>query len=833
VLGFSHLECAAAADALTRAEDKEHQLWQAVLSDVKPRIEYFRKQLRMLPTSEQDSSPLVQDIRHFQQVARSIYRRYISEDLIAYVEQAVIGNLKEAASLRIAAQHHFKLQYADATVQSRKYATRIARDDAFREALAWQNPKALHDAIDRLLADDLSQGRKLRSAETLVASYVQRYCTKNDTIGFFGPVGWASFANNGESLAFQHGFELLAERHVYFEDWAIRALAAKLSADRRFHPWLTPKRMAHLNWDGQNLRFPGGSTVRLSDAEAAVVSACDGSATCCEIAIALTANPFLSFEGNADVYVVIERLAGERRIDLGFEIRVGDACPERYLRQQFDRINDMELKVHALGALNSLELARQELAHAHGNANAVSLAISNINAVFENVTHTPATRRAGETYGARSIVYEDCVRDMQLELAPSLWKQLQLSLDLVLTAARWYCHEMAQLFGHELRQVFDRLTLTQRASLNELSTDFPTFWLLAQSLFFGDTPLDTKELDREFIARWEQILPPMDGPNHVQLYSVELSATVQKVFKAPNCGWAAACHQCPDVMLSARDLAAIASGNYHFVLGEVHMGFNTLITQAFVHQHPTPERLVSFLHADLGVPRFIPLLSREGTQQPIRVQVVTQAGLDIEVCFSHDARPLDSASAISIGDLIVHRKDSVLFVRTRDGHRLGNLLDFFGHFLSGFAINRFRMLRPRKHTPRITIDKLVIQRESWRIFCGDLQFIKERTDEEAFLQARRWVHNDRIPRCVFVKVPWERKPFYVDFESPIYVRMLVKQVRNALENGATPNTEIVLTEMLPSHDDIWLSDRKGQRFTSEFRIVALNNKDQSWARGHS
>ena len=118
MLGFSHLECAAAADALTRAEDKEHQLWQAVLSDVKPRIEYFRKQLRMLPTSEQDSSPLVQDIRHFQQVARSIYRRYISEDLIAYVEQAVIGNLKEAASLRIAAQHHFKLQYADATVQS-------------------------------------------------------------------------------------------------------------------------------------------------------------------------------------------------------------------------------------------------------------------------------------------------------------------------------------------------------------------------------------------------------------------------------------------------------------------------------------------------------------------------------------------------------------------------------------------------------------------------------------------------------------------------------------------------------------------------------------------
>jgi hypothetical protein len=37
----------------------------------------------------------------------------------------------------------------------------------------------------------------VRRREEVIASYWQRYCSKNDTIGFFGPLGWGGFSGNG------------------------------------------------------------------------------------------------------------------------------------------------------------------------------------------------------------------------------------------------------------------------------------------------------------------------------------------------------------------------------------------------------------------------------------------------------------------------------------------------------------------------------------------------------------------------------------------------------------------------------------------------------------
>ncbi len=66
----------------------------------------------------------------------------------------------------------------------------LAGNPRFREALTWQNLDALRNALDRL-ATAASGSTHRRRLET-VASYWQRYCAKNDTIGFFGPVGWGS-----------------------------------------------------------------------------------------------------------------------------------------------------------------------------------------------------------------------------------------------------------------------------------------------------------------------------------------------------------------------------------------------------------------------------------------------------------------------------------------------------------------------------------------------------------------------------------------------------------------------------------------------------------------
>jgi Lantibiotic dehydratase, N terminus len=100
----------------------------------------------------------------------------------------------------------------------------VARDPAFREAVAWQSREALASAVDKLAVDAHASVSRRRRQEEVVASYWQRYCGKNDTIGFFGPLAWGRFAEEGRGLTVCAG-RLLRERVVHFEVWAVEAVA--------------------------------------------------------------------------------------------------------------------------------------------------------------------------------------------------------------------------------------------------------------------------------------------------------------------------------------------------------------------------------------------------------------------------------------------------------------------------------------------------------------------------------------------------------------------------------------------------------------------------------
>src|SRR3954463_6882410 len=100
----------------------------------------------------------------------------------------------------------------------------VARDPAFREAVAWQSRESLARAVDKLATGaDGSPSRRRRWTD-VVGSYWQRYCTKNDTIGFFGPLAWGSFAEEGGGIAGRARAPAGA-RGVHFETWAIEAVA--------------------------------------------------------------------------------------------------------------------------------------------------------------------------------------------------------------------------------------------------------------------------------------------------------------------------------------------------------------------------------------------------------------------------------------------------------------------------------------------------------------------------------------------------------------------------------------------------------------------------------
>ena len=70
-----------------------------------------------------------------------------------------------------------------------------------------------------------------RWRRTRSRGYWQRYCAKNDTIGFFGPLAWGSF---GDATAVARPAAWSASRVVHFETWAMEAVAPRGDARCRW-----------------------------------------------------------------------------------------------------------------------------------------------------------------------------------------------------------------------------------------------------------------------------------------------------------------------------------------------------------------------------------------------------------------------------------------------------------------------------------------------------------------------------------------------------------------------------------------------------------------------
>ena len=99
----------------------------------------------------------------------------------------------------------------------------VAREAAFREAMTWQNTAAVANALDKI--GDAAGSSKARRREDVVASYWQRYCAKNDTIGFYGPLAWGRVADSPSSALHAHNGSLIRDRSVHLESWGVQTLA--------------------------------------------------------------------------------------------------------------------------------------------------------------------------------------------------------------------------------------------------------------------------------------------------------------------------------------------------------------------------------------------------------------------------------------------------------------------------------------------------------------------------------------------------------------------------------------------------------------------------------
>ncbi|MFI6231619.1 lantibiotic dehydratase [Micromonospora echinospora] len=696
----------------------------------------------------------------------------------------------------------------------------VARSDRFRLALGWQNHRALATAVEPLLRRRLGTDRRHsnhRQHEELVAGYWQRYCLKNDTIGFFGPVGWTRLDPDRPATALTAGPGLVDRFEVFFESWAMDRLATVIAAEPGMPAWLPPRRMPYVRLDGDTARLPGRPPIPLTELESAILRHCDGVTPAVEVAAVVRAE-VPTRPDDAEVFDTLNRLCRRRLASWKLELPL-TPWPERYLERALRRIGDPELARTQSGRLDRLLAAREAVRAATADADPERLvtALRELDRRFVEETGTAATRHEGKAYAGRTLVYHDSRRAVDLVLGTEVFDALR-PIELLLTSARWLTYQVGRGVTEVLRGI-----ASAAIERNGGALDLSTFWFDCMARLHQESARVADGVQAEFQRRWDSLLDHAGDRATVAYAGADLADRVAEAFAAPRSGWGGARYCSPDVMIAAPDLAALNRGEFTLVLGEMHLSLNSCRHHCFVTQHPAAEQLFDCLTEDFPTPRLLPALPKENVG---RLSVRTHSALtredDYVVVLAHHTVDAARPRTLPAVDLTVEVEPDRVVAVLPDGSARFDVLDLFSEILTDVVLDRFRILPERAHTPRVTVDRMVIARETWRFDPHDLAFATVKDEAGLFLAARRWWRSTSLPQRVFVKVPGEDKPFHVDFDSPTSVRMLARSLRRLRTAEPDDKALITVSEMLPDPGQLWLTDADGNRYTSELRIAMVD-----------
>ena len=801
VLKLAAPGCAAAADALLAAEYQADQCKTNLTA-----------MIRLAMDRSEDKETL-------RPLGRAISQ--LNKGRVPDMSEDAFGDARRALTSAFAAvedaRKAFREEFAAAVLGTSMAVRGISHDPDFRQAVLLQNHAAIQSVLHSFSVNPVEKrGSKERQKEELVASYLQRYCVKNDTVGFFGPVGWATLGDAVNDIAVSPGPQLIATSSIYFENWSIEALAEKIAENPAVRHWIPPRRLPECYLDGATLRSPSGLK-NLTPQQLAILRLCDGERSARQIASALVGSA--GFAGDDDVYVLLAELTKDNVLSWAYEFPLVPH-PEKLLRQRLNRIDSEELRQPALAALDRLERARDNVAAAFGNAEQLSHAVIELEKVFAEVTGNSGSRLGGQMYAGRTLFYQDCRRDVEVDIGPDVLDAITPPLSLVLSSARWFSHRVAGVCREAFIKAHGMMAHTKTTG----TVDFPRFAKYIQLLLFSGNPTTNilTPVLKDLENRWKRILGPLPEARHAQFSSAHLKPKVDDVFAAPAPEWPLARHHSPDVMIAAASVEAIRRGDCSFVLGEIHACTNTLNSSLFVEQHPCPEEFYQAMASDFPKPRPVLMLPRTFPRVTNRTSDAWLSPDSFHIEVSRDSIYAGERSqAIAASDFVVKKLGNRIVVGTRDGRLEYDAIEFFADLITRASLASFdfmKALNSGGHTPRITIDRLIVGRESWRFPARSLQFIHEENEQVRYLMVRRWMQQHNLPRFAFFKVSVEVKPFYLDFASPMYVEILVKMIRRALAGGQEEES-VFFSEMVPGHGESWLPDIKGNLYTSEIRLV--------------
>ncbi|MBQ1063158.1 thioesterase domain-containing protein [Micromonospora sp. C41] len=704
----------------------------------------------------------------------------------------------------------FDKEFEEALRSGAQRFTALAADPLLREAVTWQNRGALV-AFDGLVRGGAEAARNVRrrDRERALLKYWQRYCGKNETVGFFGPSCWVTVDPAQPEVArVNPGDGLTRRRWVWFESWALTAYADRIGADLAVRRWWPPMLRPHLAVRDRAVLRPGRPPLTLTPVEAELLRAADGRRPAAD----LVADPAIGLRRPEDGYALLDRLVERELITWDAALPVSPDA-ERVLADRIEAIGDEPARAAARAGFDRLRAARDEVAAAAGDAERLRAALDALDATFTELTGVPAVRRAGQMYAGRTVCYEDSARDLDVVFGAPLLAELAAPLDVLLRAARWLANALARAYLDVLRGLYEELRAESGGPV-----PLADLWFLAQGMFWGDGERPVDAVAAEFAARWSGLFGldtlPADTTD-VRLRAADLADRIDAVFPGTGPEWSNAAIHSPDLQICATDADALRRGDYTVVLGELHAAWSSFDCAVFTPSHPDVERLRDALAADLGQRRVRLLFPADWPRRTSRTAESLTGPTDRHLAFL-DAPGADPARVLPTVDLVVDDIDGELVATASDGQRWP-LTEIFAEPFSAHAVDGFKLVAAAPYTPRITVDRLVLARQTWRTTVGASGLAVPNGERERFLAVRDWRRRLGLPEQVYVKFGTETKPCFVDLSAPAFATTLCAMARAARVDGGD-DVSFTVSEMLPAPEQAWVPDGQGRRYFSELRL---------------
>jgi hypothetical protein len=663
-----------------------------------------------------------------------------------------------------AAVQEYQAHFAAAECAAHAELIQVLRRPQVREAVFLSSQHVYGNMLVPLIERELPATARWRRAYRQLYTYLLRFCAKNETVSFFGPMAYGLVEPGQAANDVRLHTDRPIRRRVFFAAWAAREVARSVAADRRLR--------ADLPFRPTGCPAP--------DPDLALLLEALGSGASLRQAVSLSATVGPAAGSARELSAALRALVTADALEFGVAPAADDPEPLRSMLALLEAMPSGPARDEWRERIAELETLRSAIEKAPRAQREVL--VPQLLDAFTQCTGRPARRGEGAVYADRTIFFEECGSPFELNVGPHVvagWAaRLSPALELSVAhgdatqraATARVCDTFADATAMTLLEYADRTRAAFDANGSRFAADHAPTYPVATSA--------------ESVARLVDAAQKLPGDRYALVDLCPVAARPGDLADAPLVLARVHHHLLTDGWLATMfdDRAGFAAAAKQWVatqpdlvgvdVGRRNKGFYRFPGRYLVMRAPS--------HVDAN--------ERAVWPADVRVQ---RNGTAIR-CVTPDGRPLRAYLALS--DMVKYPPLAAI------SHPQVHHAIFDGP----------------SDLPEVLVGDLVYQRARWRL---DPFRLTTASAAARFLELRR-IAARTGERFLFVRSDAERKPYLFDLACVLAADLAAHVAGHAGGHGPAG---LVAEAMRPGPEELWLRDSDGQRYTCELRMQVIGS----------